>query len=344
MPILAPTFSLAIGGLRTSTDNPVAGPKRILVERSMDIPADAMQLHLMERAGIALGDDVIIALGHDGNETTVFTGNVVAVKPALIGVTIFALGKMNALLNLFTSTTFENQTAGSIARDLIAQAGLSTGSVAEGPLLPRFAVDHRLSGFAHLKDLADRLGYDFYADRDGKIMFHGLGPAANLDVAIGGLPGQVTGALSGGGGQSYAFGKHLLHAHADQQNAAWGAITVGGESPMSGQGDITAHWLTANDADYRGSAGAGSPALLIRDAAARYKDLAERFAAGRLAVAAREAHQVSIAVLGQPQLDLGDPINVNEVSDDLLNGAGYIRALRHRFGDGIGFVTDIKIS
>ena len=348
MPLLNPTFSLTIESLKSSTDNPVAGPKRLVIDRDMDIPADALRLDLMERSGVALGDEVTVALGHDGDEETVFTGDVVMLRPAIVGVEIRALGVMNELLKLRTAATFEEQTAGSIARDLISQAGLSAGTVDDGPTLPRYAVDSRLSAFAHLKDLADRLGYELYADRHGNVMFHALGPAAGLDAAAGGLLGAVVAsaaALLGiGGGESYAYGQHLLAAASDQRPVAWGTIEVGGESPMSGQGATTAHWLTVSDADYRGSAGDGDPTLLVLDAAARTQDLADRFAASRLATAARKAHQVRLTVLGRPQVDLGDSITASGLSDELINGKGYVRAIRHRFGEEIGFVTDFRIA
>jgi len=102
--------------------------------------------------------------------------------------------------------------------------------------------------------------------------------------------------------------------------------------------------LTINDARYRGSAGEGSPSLLFIDPVARYKDLADRFASGRLAVATREAHQICFTVLGRNGIDLGDNITLNDAPDELINGTGYIRAIRHRFGDESGFVTDIRVS
>ena len=339
--MLAPTFSLTIGDLNTSTDNPALGPRRILIERDMDIAADAARLHLMERSSVSLNDEVVIALGHDGENETVFTGKVVALRPAIAGVEIYALSRMNALLQLRTAATFEDQTAGSIANDLIAQAGLLAGTVDDGPILSRFTVDDRISAFAHLKELANRLGYELYTDRDGNIRFHGLGPAANLDAGIGGAVGAL---LSAGASEGYAFGQHLVNAAANRRIPAWGRITVGGESPMSGQGDTTAHWLTINDAGYRGAAGDGSPSLLIIDPVARYKDLAERFAAGRLAVSAREAHQIRLTVLGRSGIELGDNIRLTDTPDALLNGAGYVRAIRHRFSDETGFLTDMRIS
>ncbi|HET7270397.1 MAG TPA: hypothetical protein VFI90_04855 [Rubrobacter sp.] len=343
MPTLRPTFTLTIGSLSSTTDNPVAAPGTLVVDRDMDVPADALRLHLRERAGIALDDEVKLDLGHDGEEETVFTGAVETVRPAISGVVVRALGTTHDLLNLRTSTTYVNQSAGSIAGDLIGQAGLSAGTVEDGPVLPRYVVDRALSGYRHLKDLADRLGYELYADRDGNIMFHPLGPAANLD-ALGGVLGAAVGGLLGAGGESYAFGQQLLGAAAGRRGVAWGTVEVGGESPMSGQGDTTEHWLTTNDADYMGNAGDGEPALLVRDPAARTKDLADRFAAGRLAVAARAARETSISVLGRPQVDLGHTVAVADVPDETVNGSGYVRAIRHRFGDDAGFVTEIRIS
>ena len=113
---------------------------------------------------------------------------------------------------------------------------------------------------------------------------------------------------------------------------------------MSGEGETTAHWLTANDSDYRGSAGSGTPGHLVLGPVARTKDLADRFAAGRLALAARKGHEVRLTVLGRPQIDLGDSVASSDHADELLNASGYVRAIHHRFGENWGFVTDLKIS
>lgn len=346
MATLQPTFSLTIGSLASSTDNLVAGPQTLVVERDMDIPADALHLRLTDRTDVALGDEVTLALGHDGEEEHVFTGVVVRIQPTLSGIAVSALGRMNDLLNVRTAATFEDQTAGSIARDLIDQAGLDADTIEEGPTLPRFAVDKRVSAFAHLKGLADRLGFELYANRDGAVRFHALGDAAGLDAAGGalGAVADVATGLLGGGAEQYQFGKHLIRARTHRLPTAWGRIDIGGESPMSGQGDTTAHWLTINDADYRGSAGTDDPSLLLLDPAARTKDLADRFAAGRLAVARRTAHQVAFTVLGRPQVELGDTLSVGDVPEALHNGEGYVRAIRHRFGSDVGFVTEFRIA
>jgi hypothetical protein len=345
MMMLQPTFALTIGSLSSTTATPVGGPQSFLVERDMDVAADLLQVRLMERSDVRLDDAVSLDLGYDGENERVFTGTVVQLRPAISGVTVLALGTMNSLLNCSVASTFENQTAGHIVRNLLAEAGLTGGTLDDGPELPRFAIDRFQSAYAHIRGLADRLGYELYANRNGEIMFHALGDAANLDAA-GGPGGVVAGAVSGllgAAGEGYLFGQHLIAARSTSQPPAWASVDVGGESPMSRQGDTTSHWLTSNDSDYRGSAGSGDPNLLVIDPAARTRDLADRFAAGHLATKQRTAHQVSITVLGRPQLDLGDSISVGDVPDGLLNGQGYVRAIRHRCSVRHGFLTDVRI-
>jgi hypothetical protein len=348
MPTGRPTFTLTIGGLRSTTAEPVGGPTRFVVDRDMDVAADSLRVLLADRAGVALGDQVDLALGDDGDDSDVFTGTVAVLRPAVAAVEVLALGTIGTLLSLRTAGTYEGQTAGAVARDLAGQAGLSAGTVDDGPLLPRFAVDARLSAYAHLRDLADRLGFELYADVQGSLMFHALGGATGLDSVGGGLLGAV-GAVAGAvglptGGERYEFGRHLLAVTGNRRPIAWGTVDVGGESPMSGRGDRTSHWLTVNDADYRGSAGSGDPRRTLLDPAARTKDLADRFAAGRLAVAQRGAQEVRLSILGRPGVDLGSEAGAAEAPDQLAGGDGYVRAVRHRFGSGTGFVTDLRVS
>jgi hypothetical protein len=350
--MLKPTFAFTIGALSSASDNAVAGPRRICITRAMDVPADGGEIALASRAGVGLGDAVSVELGHDGENEVVLAGTVAALRPGFLGVQVTVLGVMQKLLDLRVAAWYANQSAGAIARDLLDRAGLEAGAVDDGPTLPHFAVDGRQSAYAYLRRLADRLGYELYARRDGKLCFHGLGAGAGLDAggllgaasgAVGDAAGAVAGALLGAGA-GYQYGQHLLAGQAQQQPPAWGRIVVGGESPMSGEGDSTAHWLTANDSDYQGEAGSGSSTLLLLDPVARTKDIAGRFAAGQLVTAARRTHQITIRVLGSPQLDLGDTIDIGAAPDDLLNGSGYIRALHHQFDDELGFVTDLRVA
>src|SRR5205085_554090 len=156
-----------------------------------------------------------------------------------------ALDKMNDLLNLRKAVDFEKKTPHDIFRSLIGDAGLSSGTVTNGPSLPRYNLDSKLSAFAHLKELANRLGFELYANVQGKVMFHSPADA----------PGIAT--------VSFSYGKQLLEAAVREADPAWGTITVGAESPMSSKGDKSAHWLTKADKDFERFAGTGKPKLLI---------------------------------------------------------------------------------
>jgi hypothetical protein len=82
----------------------------------------------------------------------------------------------------------------------------------------------------------------------------------------------------------------------------------------------------------------------VSDGAARTKDLADRFAAGLLATAQRGASHVDITVLGRPEIELGDHVQVSDLPDSSSALSGYVRSVRHRFGEDAGFVTDLRIA
>jgi len=347
MGMLKPVFKLRLGSFLSETDNAAGGPGALRIERDMDVAADAAEVRLMERPEVAVGDAVEIELGHDGTTERVFTGELVELVPTLSGARLRALGAMNKLLNHRQSATYADQSAGSIVNDLAGAAGLDAGEVSNGPELPAFAVDRRRSAWAHVKSLADRLGYELYCDREGRLHFRAHGAAAELDSTggLGALAGAAASALGvGGGGEGYAFGKHLIRLEAARRTPALASVTVGGESPSSTQGDATAHWLSRNDADFRGTAGSGGPESLHADGAARTKDLADRFAAGLLSRANRRAHEITFRILGRPSLDLGQELQVSDVPDALGNGSGYVRALRHRFDVEAGFITEVRLA
>lgn len=346
MPSLAPKFSLKLGSLVSDTGNPVGGPVYFTVDRSLDIPADGLRLHLAERGEIAPGDTAELELGDEDGMERVFTGSVAEVRPGAGGVEIFAVGAMLPLLELRISSWYQEQTAGAIAKDLLSQAGLDEGDISDGPSLPRFAVDRRRGAFSQLKALADRLGYDLFSDREGRIHFRGLGEAAGLDAgSLGGAAGAVasaaTGAISGNGG-ALAYAQHLIASRGMLRRDPERKVVVGGESPMSGQGDDKSFWLTAKDTEFQDSAGDGEE-LIVTDSLARTQDMAGRFAAGYLAGLRRKRREVRVSFLGRAALDLGDNLETVDAPDALLNGRGFVKAIRHRFGGGLGFVTEATL-
>ncbi len=341
-----PRFSLTAGSLSADTDSPVGGPVRFVVERSVAVPIDSLRVMLAESAGVAAGDAVTLDLGDEDGLERVFTGTVAELRPSLGGCCLFCTGTMLGLVELRVASFYEGRSAGDVVRDLVGQAGLDAGDISDGLTLPRYAIERRQGAHTQLRRLAERLGFSLFADRQGQVCFRGLGPAAQL--GSGGLGGAAGGALAGavgalGGSGALAFGKHLLAAQARLRPAPNRKIVVGGESPMSGQGEDKSFWLTATDSDFEDSSGSGDE-WLITDAAARTKDMAGRFAAGYAAALAARSAELRLTVLGLPALDLGDDLGASDAPEAGLNTRGVITGLRHRLSAREGFVTDLVIA
>lgn len=351
-----PCFAFTAGSLSSDTGAPVAGPTRFVVERSLDVPVDGLRIALSESGGVAAGDAVTLELGDEDGTERVFTGSVAEIRPRLGGCELFCAGTMLPLVDLRVSSFYRDQSAGDVVRDLIGLVSLDEGTIADGADLPRFAIDRSLGAHAQLRRLADRLGYALFADRDGKVHFRGLGAAASLDAGGGGLGGALgavagaasaaasaIGSLLDAGGGGLAYGKHLIAAQGGLRPAFGRELIVGGESPMSGQGEDKSFWLTTTDSDYEGSSGDGDP-LLVIDPAARTKDLADRFAAGYAATLGQRASEIRLTVQGIASLELGDASGASGAPESALNASGFVKGLRHRFGERDGFVTDIALA
>jgi hypothetical protein len=344
---LHPRFAFSAGSLTSDSDSPAAAPSRFVVERSLDVAIDGLRVLLAASGGVAAGDAVSLDLGDEDGLERVFTGTVAELRPRLGGCQLFCTGTMLALVELRVASCYKDQSAGDVVRDLVSQAALDSGEIADGITLPRYAIERRVGAHAQLRRLAERLGYSLFTDREGKVHFRGLGAAASLTSGgLGGLAaaaGAAAAVLGGGGGAGLAYGKHLLAADAALRPALNRKILVGGESPMSGQGEDKSFWLTATDTDYEDSAGDGDD-YLITDSAARTKDMAGRFAAGYAAAFGRRSASLRLSVLGMPALELGDSLGASGAPEDGLNRSGTITALRHRFGAREGFATDITLA
>jgi len=340
-----PRFSFTAGSLSADSDSPASAPVRFVVERSLDVPIDSLRVDLGASGGAAVGDDVTLDLGvGDAGLERVFTGSVAELRPRLGGCRLFCVGTMLALVDLRVASFYQETSAGDVVRDLLGQAALDAGDISDGVTLPRYAVERRVGAHAQLRRLAERLGFSLFADRQGKVHFKGLGAAASLGSGgIGGALAGAASALTGGGTTTLEYGKHLLAAEGSLRPPLARTVVVGGESPMSGQGEDKSFWLTAKDSDYEDSAGSGDD-WLITDTAARTKDMAGRFAAGYAASFGRRTTAVRASVLGNATLELGDAWGLSGAPEDGLNRSGMVAGLRHRFGAQEGFVTDLVLA
>lgn len=299
-------FSLRLGGLRSATAEPVGAPERIVVERDMD-RVDALRVRFGATVAVVPGAPAEVAL----DDETVFTGTVTAVRPGLTGAEVWALGTALALLRLRTPVAYERRDAGAVVRDLAGRAGVETGTVDAGAVLPADYLDGAVSAYHHARALADRLGFELYTDRRGRLMFHAPRSATTT---------------------AYTYGRDLFAA-AGRVRAEWPAPVVGGEGHMSEGGESSAHWLSTDDLT------GGTGGRLVRDPLARTQDLADRFAEGYATTWRRELRQVRLRVPGNARIDLGERVT----ADRPAGADGYVRAVRHTVDGRSGWLTEITV-
>jgi hypothetical protein len=304
---MTPRFSLRVGALRSSTVEPVGAPERIVVERDMD-RVDALRLWFGAAVTTTVDDQAEVAL----DDETVFTGTVTAVRPTLTGTEVLALGTSLALLRLRAPAGYERRDAGAIVRDLADRAGMATGTVEPGAVLPADYLDGAVSAYHHARALADRFGFELYTDRRGRLMFHAPRPTATT---------------------AYAHGRDLLAAEGTVR-ATWLEPVVGGEGHMSEGGESSAHWLSS--ADLTG----GTGDRLVLDPLARTQDLADRFAQGYATTWRRGLRRTRLRVPGNARIDMGQWVRV---TGEQPVGSGYVRAVRHTVGARTGWVTELTV-
>jgi hypothetical protein len=209
---------------------------------------------------------------------------------------------------------YERRDAGAIVRDLATRAGVETGTVEPGVMLPADYLDGAVSAYHHARALADRLGFELYTDRRGRLMFREPRPTVTT---------------------TYTYGRDLFAA-AGRVNTDWLAPVVGGEGHMSEGGENSVHWLSVEDLT------GGTGGQLVLDSLARTQDLADRFAEGYATTWHRNLRRVTLRVLGNARSDLGDGVRL--AGTPALGDGGYVRAVRHTVDARSGWVTELGVS
>jgi phage protein D len=322
---LKPSYKLTIGSTTIdSTEDLAATVVSIRIEIDMAVPASRLANTLGNVNGltVAEGDPVAVELGYaEDGLSPVLEGAAEMVKSGIADLQVEGLSPMTSLLDLRLHQTYEKQTAGDIVSDLAGQAGVATGQIEDGIEFPVYVVDDGKNAYEHARILAQKCGFDLYLDVDNNLMF---------------LPFDKTSA-----DHTFEFGGHILSADAKCKEQAYQRVEVWGESPSSSQGEDAASWLTKTPQDFMGQAGEGEPLLLVKDRSIRTKAAADTSAQARLRRIERETLTGTLAILGAPQVALGDAIEVAGMPDSNANGIFQVRRIHHRLSKTAGFVTTI---
>jgi hypothetical protein len=278
---------------------------------------DAVELLLWPQskfASAAPGSTLTLALGEEGSEDDVLSGEVTSVRASPDGLWVEGLSKTVALSRERRSQTYESQSVADIVNDLASSVG--TDEVQGDTQLDAYSVDDRRPVWSHLLDLAALVGADVGSSSAGELRF---------------VPPRT-----GSPDFTLRYGADVLRWQAGAANqpnvpgvAAYGAA--------SEQGADKWHWITRSPT----AAGSSSsplrvvPALRTRDGASTMAQaLADR--AGRASV------QGTLLLGGRGDLRPGALVDVQ----DLPSGdPGTLRVLRieHVIDGARGFFTTLAV-
>jgi phage protein D len=324
--LLHPAYRLTIGEkIVDTTDEPQASTVvSITVVLDMNTPADSFTLALGQVGGFQpqRDDDAKIELGFaDGELVQVMVGKVVTADNSLTTRRVIGHSAARLLLATTAGETFESMTAGQIVANLADRAGLAVARAEPGIMLPAYVVDGRRSVYRHLRDLAELCGFDLYINSDGEVVFAPF--------------------RSGNAIHIFDYGKQIIELEIEQRPPLAGQVQVWGESAGGDQGDGSWAWLTKDFSGLKGTGGEAQPVLLVERAALRTGEIAQSAAEAAFATLERQRLRGTLLSTGQPQVKLGDAIEVRRLPDETFNGTYQVRSVRHHLDKRRGFTTRI---
>jgi phage protein D len=273
---------------------------------------------------VQLGDTMTIKLGADGNPATVLTGDIVPIETSLGRLTVTGRTGMQKLAESRVNQVYENRTLGQIVKDLCSQASVSAGDVDDGSKYPYVVAHETKSVLRTIRELASREGLDMYFDTDNKL---------NVKEFTKTSPDHTL-----------YYGIDLLDAAFLNGDPTSEHVVVYGESPSSSQGSDTWSWLTKDRAPALGDVGNGARLTPLSDGALRSQDAAGTAAAARLGGMKDSATAGRIVMLGHPQINVADAVELKNVPRPEMNGLFKVVAVRHRYSKRSGYLTELTLT
>lgn len=332
--MLRPGYRITIGDnvVDTTAEPKASTLVELTVRLDLDTPVDAATLVQGQVGGLRAepGDDLAVELGYSDSEDgliRVLTGTVVTVEPGIRTERVVGHSRADVLLRTFVDQTFEDMTAGDIVRELAGQAGLDVDRIEDGLSLPAYVVDGRRNALRHVRDLARLCGFDTYLTPEGALVFEAF--TGSRDV------------------HRVKYGEHVLLAEQWHARPAAGTVHVYGESPGSSRGDESWAWPTKDFEPRRGSAGTGTPTLLVERPALRSSQAAQTHAQGVADALQAASLRVRLRLQGRPQVKLGDLMRLErfpaKAAVDRLDGNYQVRGVQHRITKRDGLLTDVTL-
>jgi phage protein D len=337
------SFEVSIGAQKASSQ--ARGSDWQLLSLITEIGMDgvghcAVELAASEARPPKPGEAARVSLGAGGGSAQVFTGEALSVSASAETLVVRMADGLAKLARLEVEGAYEDATAGSIAKELLQKASLTAGTVEDGPTLTTYVLHRGPRALQHLLRLAERSGFDVYADGGGKVHF--------------------AAARTGSADHTFTYGKELLRVELAPTEPAYDSVVVWGEGAAGTQGADKAHWLVTDLASVSGKASLGDELtvkpgsegkqpLTVKDGAVRSQADATDLAQARLKALAVRPLRGFVEVLGAPAVAPGDLVKLDGLpkghalrtlaADEALR----VRRVRHALSARQGFITRMEL-
>ena len=315
MSVLIPNYTVKIG---SETFQPkTAAIISLRVSLNMNMPAGIFEtlFDLTDKSSkIERGEEVSVQLGYEDNLHEVFKGFVDDMEPGISEIRITGFNTASKLLELRVNQVYEQQSAKEIVCDLAQKANVQTEEISDGISFPMYVVDDTKNAYEHMRDLADKCGFDVYVTGENKLVFR---KHKRKDP------------------HTLKYGSNIIDVETYDSKPSFGRLVVQGEGAASYKGADTAHWFTKKQVE--GVKGSGA-SLLLQDPVIRDKDTAEKVAEARMDVISRTVYGLA-EIIGNAEVKLGDTIKFEGMKDDRVNKEFQVRAVEHILNKNEGFVT-----
>lgn len=321
MALLRPTAQVTIGARRLAMAE--AGITDLRVDLGLHQAHDGATLHCWPGSKFNRaqpGDAFNLALGGQGDETNVLSGEVLSVRQRPDALVINGVAASITLSRRFSSGSHINPTVADVVRDLIGNAKVDR---IDAPLkLGVWFADNRLSVWQQLQALARLAGADLGCAAEGGLRFVSPTPVGPASPSA---PVRLR------------HGADLLHWDLAQYSAATRPATpqLAPHGAGSEAGSARWHWL-AHD-----PVGAGADTARVPGALAS-RDAAQSASQALAAQGTRQARSGQLLIVGHATLRPGDRVQLIDLPGD-DPGPLRVLAVQHRITPDAGFLTRLTV-
>lgn len=319
--MLKPNYKIKVGSetFEPGAQSPVVS---IRVNQDIEIPADSFEAVFGvsdKTTEIKEGDEVSIEIGYEDSLEEVFKGTVDNVSPGVSDVRVKGLNPATKLLELRLNMVHLDRSAGDIVKWLADSVGIQSDAD-PGINFPVYYLDDNKNAHEHIRDLAQKCGFDAYMTPEGKLVFkkYSKGPAHVLE-----------------------YGVNIVQAEAREDRPTVKSVMVMGESASSFKGADA--WPMYSRQPISGTEKGPSKEgaeILVQDASIKSTSLAGDMAKALIETASRTLSG-AVKIVGDASVKLGDTIEIKGMGNPKMNGEFQVRSVEHHITKDSGFTTTI---